>query len=245
MAITRIQKKANTRSGAGTTLVVTPDSTVTAGNKILLLVGYTSTAGSLQVSSVACTNVTWTRDLSNLYDGSDAGPKGGIELWSGEISGSPGAAITVTLATDGLTAAAEMFEYNDVVSGAPEVTATIDGHELGGSTAPATGTTAVNSSANAVAFGGCYLTELPSNNACTDNGGEATQITITNNGSAAQLVSYEGIEASTAAMNGLSDWFLTLPPVIYSLGGLIGVYAEATVVGSGHPSLPLVGVGSP
>lgn len=110
MPITRIQFKSG--SGAGvTSLAITPDSAPSNGNLQVMTIAYNSATAS-RVSSISQTNATWVRAIQKNNTGGGAIS---ADIWYAENTTSPGATITINLASS-LDIAATYLEYSGIAT---------------------------------------------------------------------------------------------------------------------------------
>ena len=238
MAIARVQRCNAVKAAAGTTVAATFLSPPDSASVLLAIVNWANGTGA---TSVASTGRTWTKDKEKIYTSDGTTVIGTVQLWRG-VGGTDD---TITATGAAVTAEISVYEYSGLGTGAPEVTASTFGYNDGGENvagegSPATGTTATNSTANSLAFGGSGNRVFQASST-TDAGGEATKVEdVSGSGNTYGLTIFEGIETSTAAMNGAANW--SVGPATFGLGGVIGVYAIASAA-SGAPSRTLTGVG--
>jgi hypothetical protein len=232
VAIVRAQKVANSTAGA-TSLAITI-AAPSNGNTLTLAIGYTS-ATQGNVTSVSQTGATWTKKSSTSYVNNGDIVVGSVEIWEAPQVSGAGTTVTANFGSS-MPAIGQVFEYSGLGTAIVDKTSISMGDDTNSPGTPTTGTTAVTAQASELAFGATHV-QIPSgNNAMTDNGGEATQIDITSNG-LNQLVTYEGIESATAAMNGNSNW-AAAAPIAYSWGGAIATFMEG-VAGAGDDTMSL------
>ena len=244
MAIARVQKKAGTKiGGLGTTIAITLDATPIAGNMLLMGIFTNRTTGTSGVSSIAQTNVTWTKvySLEHIsWDGEGTYQFGTLDLWVGVVAASPGATATVTLVAGSLSACAEVFEYSGQHATPLDK---ISASTVAPGLHPTTGVTAATAEADELAIGFSAVDAAGSTNVCVDNGGQATQITDTSiSTNVMKLISYEGLAEAVGTKEGKS---LMLPvPSLYGTSGIIATYkqAAAAALANGYKQLN-VGIG--
>lgn len=110
MAITRVQFKSGTGAGV-TSLAITPDSAPSSGNLQVMTIAYSSATAS-RVSSISQTNATWVRAIQK---NNSLGGAISADIWYAENTTSPGATITINLASS-LDIAAIYLEYSGVAT---------------------------------------------------------------------------------------------------------------------------------
>lgn len=110
MAITRVQFKSGTGASVSS-LAITPDSAPSNGNLQVMTIAYNSATAS-RVSSISQTNATWVRAIQK---NNSLGGAISADIWYAENTTSPGATITINLASS-LDIAATYLEYSGVAT---------------------------------------------------------------------------------------------------------------------------------
>lgn len=126
MAISRVQFKTNTGTSV-TSLGITPDSSPTNGNLMVLLIAYNSATAN-RVSGITQTSATWSRAVqkNNTLGGAIS-----VDIWYSENANSAGSSLTINLASS-VDIAATYLEYSGVAtSSSLDRTATDEDYQSG------------------------------------------------------------------------------------------------------------------
>jgi hypothetical protein len=146
MAIARVQGNARGTASNSNTVSVTLSSTPTNGNLLIAVIGIRTI--NINVSSIAQTGVTWTKQVSK--NNWDEGQNLDVEIWAGVVGSGASTNITITLSGSASNAVADVCEYSGLpTSGFLDKTAT----NKGLSAYPDTGTTATTSWADELWIG--------------------------------------------------------------------------------------------
>lgn len=124
-----VQRKTGTNTSPATTLVITFDSTPTSTRTLVAVVGTPLSAAS-PVSSITSTGATWSRDVISKYTGPNYAAGGSAEIWRATNISSPGATVTINLASSTL-AEGEILELSSLTATPTDKTATATGDDGG------------------------------------------------------------------------------------------------------------------